>query len=620
MALSPAFLEELRARTPLAAVVGRRVKLARSGRQMKGCCPFHNEKTPSFYVYEDGYHCFGCGAHGDAIGFVMQTQGAEFMEAVQQLAVEAGLEVPRPSPEAAEAERRQHDLVSVLQAAEASYQRRLGLPEGRHALAYLRGRGLTDETIQRFGLGWSGEGRGALIADLARDGITQDYLVEAGLMRRDDETGRTYDLFFNRVMFPIRDRRGRVISFGGRILGDGQPKYVNGPETALFSKRRNLYALDLAREAVRGGAALVVVEGYMDVIALHQAGIGGAVAPLGTALTEEQMEELWRLSPSPVVCFDGDAAGARAAARAADLALPMLAPDRTLRLATLPSGEDPDTLVRRQGAAGFQAILSATRPLADALYDLLRESSGAATPEQRAMLRHRLEEAARRIPDRALASEYRSLLLDRFYAARNNNPRNSSRRDVTGRDAAGRNGMQRDGARFQALARSHPRPLPTAGGTDGERARILTAILLRHPNLLHDVDHAYAAMALEPALARLRDAIRGWSDRSDALDSGALIDHLTLSGLQADVEQVLAGAPVPLPACASPAAMPAEAEAGWWHIFGFLNLDHLREEVKLAESEAAANLTQETQRRALSLKAALNKVMAGEPDGVERAA
>jgi len=610
MALSPAFLEELRARTSLAAVVGRRVKLARSGRQMKGCCPFHNEKTPSFYVYEDGYHCFGCGAHGDAIGFVMQTQGAGFMEAVEQLAAEAGLEVPKPSPEAAEAERRQHDLATILQAAQASYQRRLLLPEGRHALAYLRGRGLTDETIDRFGLGWSGEGRGALTADLTRDGITQDQLVEAGLLRRDDETGRTYDLFFNRVMFPIRDRQGRTISFGGRILGDGQPKYVNGPETALFSKRRSLYALDLAREAVRNGAALVVVEGYMDVIALHQAGFGGAVAPLGTALTEEQMEALWRLSPSPVLCFDGDAAGGRAAARAAELSLPMLAPDRTLQLATLPAGEDPDTLVRRQGTAGFQAILAAARPLAEALYDLLREAGGEATPEQRAALRHRLEDAARRIPDRALAGEYRRVLLDRFYAARSG----------AGRTGAARTGAARDGARFRPPPRGQPRPLPTAGGTDSERARILTAILLRHPTLLHDVDHAYAAMTLDPVLARLRDAIRGWADRADVLDSPALIDHLTVSGLQADVGQVLAGAPVPLPACASPAAMPAEAEGGWWHIFGFLNLDHLREEVKLAETEAASNLTQETQRRALSLKAALNKVMAGEPDGVELAA
>ncbi|HEY3846210.1 MAG TPA: DNA primase, partial [Acetobacteraceae bacterium] len=500
-------------------------------------------------------------------------------------------------PEAAEAERRRLDLTTVLQAAQATYQRRLRLPEGQHALAYLRGRGLTDETIDRFGLGWSGEGRGALTADLARDGITQDQLVEAGLMRRDDETGRTYDLFYNRVMFPIRDRRGRTISFGGRILGDGQPKYVNGPETALFSKRRNLYALDLAREAVRNGTALVVVEGYMDVIALHQTGFGAAVAPLGTALTEEQMEELWRLSPSPVLCFDGDAAGARAAAHAADLALPLMAPDRTLSVATLPAGEDPDTLVRRQGAAGFRAILAAAKPLSEALYDLLHEGSGHTTPEQRAAFRIRLEQAARRIPDRALAGEYKRVLLDRFFAAQ--------RRSPGGRPAP---------------ARSPPRPLPTAGGTDSERARILTAILLHHPALLHDVDYAYAAMVLDPVLDRLRDTIRNWADHAHVLDSGALIDHLTVSGLQADVAQVLAGAPVPLPAYASPAAMPAEAEDGWWHIFGFLNLDHLREEVKLAESEAAANLTQDTQRRALSLKAALNKVMAGEPDGVELAA
>jgi DNA primase len=621
MALSPAFLEELRSRTPLAAVIGRRVKLARSGRQMKGCCPFHNEKSPSFYVYEDGYHCFGCGAHGDAISFVMQTQGASFIEAVQQLAAEAGLEVPKPSPESAEADRRQQDLATVVQAAQGSYQRRLYMPEGRHALAYLRGRGLTEETIRYFALGWSGEGRGALHADLVRDGITHDQLVEAGLMRRDDETGRPYDLFFNRVMFPIRDRRGRVISFGGRILGDGQPKYVNGPETPLFSKRRNLYALDFAREAVRGGASLVVVEGYMDVIALHQAGFGGAVAPLGTALTDEQLEALWRLSPSPVLCFDGDAAGARAAARAADLALPLLAPDHTLTLATLPAGEDPDTLVRRQGAAGFQAVLTAARPLADALYDLLRDAAGDATPEQRAAFRTRLDQAARRIPDKALSDEYLEALRGRFYADRRRE-RASRFGGYPGRPGAypSRAGASPGWPGSPAPRSAAPRPRPSASGTDNERARILTAILLRHPALTHDVDHAYAAMALPTALARLREAILAWVNQADVLDSRALIDHLTMSGLQAEIEQALAAAPVPLPACASPAAMPAEAEAGWWHIFGFLNLDHLREEVKLAETEAATNLTQETQRRALSLKAALNKVMAGEPDGVELAA
>ena len=596
MALPASFLDELRTRTPLAAIVGRRMRLARSGRQWKGCCPFHGEKTPSFYVYEDGhYHCFGCGAHGDAIGFVMQSEGAGFMEAVERLAAEAGLEVPKPSPEAAATEQRRLDLAAVLEAAQASYHRRLFLPEGRLALDYLRGRGLSEQTIHRFGIGWSGEGRGAVAADLGRDGVTQDQLVDAGLMRRDDETGRAFDLFFNRVMFPIRDRRGRVISFGGRILGDGQPKYVNGPETALFAKRRTLYALDMAREAVRGGAPLVVVEGYMDVIGLAQAGIGGAVAPLGTALTEEQLEELWRLAPAPILCFDGDAAGSRAAARAAELALPLLAPDRTLRLARLPSGEDPDSLVRRQGTDAVRVVLSAAAPLGDALFDLLREAGGEATPEQRAAFRARLEAAARRIPDRALAGEYRRALLDRFFAGRG-----------SGRRAP--------------IARSPARPSPAADTAATERCRILTAILLRHPMLLPDVEHAYVGLDLPHPLATLRTALQEWAEAAEILDSQALMTHLTNSGLQAEADQALARGPVPLPACASSAAMPAEAAAGWWHIFGFLNVQRLGEEIALAETACAQDLTAQSQNRLLALKAALNKVNSGEPDGVDLAA
>jgi DNA primase len=614
MALPPQFLDELRARTPLPAVIGRRVRLARSGRQWKGCCPFHGEKTPSFYVYDDHYHCFGCGKHGDAIAFVMDSQGASFPEAVEQLAAEAGMQVPKPSPEAAEAEKQRLDLVGVLDAAAASYQRRLYLPEGKAARDYLTRRGLSEETIRRYGLGWSGEGRGAIAADLAREGVEQEQLVDSGLMRRDDETGRVYDLFFNRVMFPIRDRRGRTISFGGRIMGDGQPKYVNGPETALFSKRRTLYGLDLAREATRRGATLVVVEGYMDVIALGQAGFDAAVAPLGTALTEEQLTELWRLSPAPVLCFDGDAAGARAAARAAELALPMLAPDRSLRLIALPSGEDPDSLVRAQGARAFQGMLDGARPLSECLFDLLREGMGDATPEQRAALRTRLEEAAKRIPDKALAGEYRSVLLDQFFASRRSGPR------MVGRAGASRAGASRAAGQQPAPVRTGPRPTPDAETIAAERARILTAILLRHPGIFHDVEHAYAGLALESPLAQLRDAIAEWALHTEVLDSQALMDHLDGFGLRTEVERVLAGTPVPLPACASLAAMPAEAEEGWWHIFGFLNVDRLREEVDLAREEAARGLTGETERRLVALMGALNKVRTGEPDGAGLAA
>jgi DNA primase len=597
MALPPAFLDELRLRTPLPAVIGRRMRLARSGRQWKGCCPFHGEKTPSFYVYDDHYHCFGCGAHGDAIGFVMQSQGLGFMEAVEQLAAEAGLSVPAPSAEAAETERQRVDMALVLDLAQTHFQRRLFLPEGRRALDYLLARGLTEETIRRFGLGWSGETRGGLLAEFSREAVPQDLQFESGLIRRDEDSGRTFELFHNRVMFPIRDRRGRTISFGGRIMGDGQPKYVNGPETSVFSKRRNLYALDLARGGTRNGEPLVVVEGYMDVIALHQAGFAGAVAPLGTALTEEQLEELWRLSPTPILCFDGDAAGARAAARAAELALPLLAPDRSLRLARLPASEDPDSLVRRQGAGSFKAVLDAARPLADALYDLLRQDGPNPSPEQRAAFRTRLEEAARRIPDKALGSEYRRVLLDRFFADRPHGAR----------------------SRFapRPTAAAIARPLPSAPGVGGERGRILTAILLRHPDLLHDVEHAYAALDFGPPLSRMRDEILAWAARAEVLDSGPLMDHLTQSGLAAEVELVLAAVPVPLPAFALPAAMPAEAETGWWHIFGFLNAAHLREEVNLARAEAERNLNADTQRRLLALTAALNKVLAGEPDGAD---
>ncbi|HSZ93151.1 MAG TPA: DNA primase [Acetobacteraceae bacterium] len=600
MALPVSFLDELRTRTPLAAIVGRRMRLARSGRQWKGCCPFHGEKTPSFYVYEDGhYHCFGCGAHGDAIGFVMQSEGAGFMEAVERLAAEAGLEVPKPSPEAAATEQRRLDLAAVLEAAQASFHRRLFLPEGRPAMDYLRGRGLSEQTIHRFGIGWSGEGRGAVAADLGRDGVTQEQLVDAGLMRRDDETGRAFDLFFNRVMFPIRDRRGRVISFGGRILGHGQPKYVNGPETALFAKRRTLYALDLAREAVRAGAPLVVVEGYMDVIALHEYGFLGAVAPLGTALTEEQLEELWRLSDAPVLCFDGDAAGARATERALATALPFVSTQRTVATIALQSGQDPDDFVRKRGRAEFDRVLSNPRSLAASLLAVAKSGQPAKTLEQRARVMERLEGLVNAIGDATLKWEYRRSLAAQL------------RKEFKGLPLP----IDRTGLAIAVSELSL-----VAEQRNVERLRILTAILLRHPMLLRDVEHAYVGLDLPRPLATLRTALQEWAEAAEILDSQALMTHLTNSGLQAEADQALARGPVPLPACASSAAMPAEAAAGWWHIFGFLNVQRLGEEIALAETACAQDLTPQSQNRLLALKAALNKVNSGEPDGVDLAA
>jgi DNA primase len=572
MALPPDFLDELRARTPLPGLIGRRVRLVRSGRNWKACCPFHTEKSPSFHVYDDHYHCFGCGAHGDAITFVMQTEGAAFMEAVERLAAEAGLEVPKPSPREAERERERRDLHSVLAAAAEAYARRLRAPEGAEALAYLKRRGVRDDSVARFGLGWSGDGRGGLAAELAHQGITPEQMEQAGLLRRRDD-GSLAEAFFHRVMFPIRDRRGRVIAFGGRTLGDGQPKYVNSPETPLFAKRRALYGLDLAREAAFRGARVVVVEGYLDVIALDQAGRGGErpafapVAPLGTALTEEQLEEIWRLTPEPVLCFDGDAAGARAAARAAETALPRLAAERTLSIATLPPGEDPDTLIGKGGASAFGAVLAGARPLHEALYGLLAEGRPAARPEERAALRTRLEQAAARIADRALAAEYRRALLDRFF------------QETRG---------ARPGAARRAALRA-PRPPLSAQAARTEQARCLLALALAHPWLLaQGGDELLGGLDLpEGPPADLRSALLAWVGTAQRLDSAALADHLTASGWGPALSW--ASRRAGLPAEARPDAMPAEVERAWWHFAGLLGGEAaLKAEVDAARDRWAA--------------------------------
>jgi DNA primase len=598
MALPPGFLDELRLRTPLPGLIGRKTRLTRSGRNWKGCCPFHGEKTPSFYVYDDHFHCFGCGAHGDAITFVMRAEGAGFPEAVERLAGEAGLEVPKPTPEAAAREKRARDLHGVLEAAASAFQRRLRLPEGAEGLAYLKRRGLTGESIAKFGLGWSGGGRGAIAADLKAEGITPEQLVEAGLIRAREEGGGYTDLFFNRVMFPIRDRRGRMISFGGRVLGDGTPKYVNGPETALFKKRNSLYALDLAKEGAFRGALVVAVEGYMDVIALHQAGFAGAVAPLGTALTPEQMEELWRLTPEPILCFDGDAAGARAAARAAEAALPLLSPERTLKLATLPAGEDPDTLVRKGGAAAFQVVLDGARGLGEALYGLVAEGRPTATPEQRAALRRRLEEVASGIKDRALAGEYRRALLDRFFQATRPAPR----------------GAGRPGARPPATIGA--RPAITTERRRGAQAAALLAITLRHPWLLPEVEESLAGVDLvEGTLSQCRSATLAWLAGGHELDSGGLMDHLAQCGMGEFAATLLRDPS--LPAAALPDAQPKEALDGWWHFFGLLRGEaELRADQAEAERAWTGSRDPEDQGRALRrlirLRSAINALRRGE--------
>jgi DNA primase len=419
--LAPAFLDELRARVAVSTVVARRVKLSRAGREMKGCCPFHNEKSPSFFVNDDKgfYHCFGCGAHGDVIRFVVEQEGLGFIDAVKSLASEAGLALPEETPEARQRAQAAEGLHDVTGKAATWFAMQLRDSGGTAARDYLAKRAITDATVADFGLGFAPDSRTRLRAALTSVGDAK--LIETGLLIQPEaegtaKAGDPYDRFRGRLMFPIRDPRGRVIGFGGRILGDGQPKYLNSPDTPLFDKGRTLYNLDRAGPVARKSLRLIVVEGYMDVIGLAQAGFADAVAPLGTALTETQLGLMWRIVPEPVLCFDGDAAGQRAGLRALHRALPLLEPGKSLRFATLPPGKDPDDLVRAGGPAAFDAVLAAAEPLIDRLWRSETEGVDATTPERRAAVLAALDSRAGEIGDTTLQRFYRTELRDRFYA------------------------------------------------------------------------------------------------------------------------------------------------------------------------------------------------------------
>jgi DNA primase len=545
MSFTPEFLDEIRARVPLADVIGRRVKLVKRGREHQGLCPFHNEKTPSFTVSEDKgfYHCFGCGAHGDVIGFVMRGEGLSFPEAVERLAGQAGLEVPATSPEDRAAHRRRADLLDVMEAAAAWFEEQLQGSGGATARGYLERRGLNPETAAAFRLGFAPDRRGVLRSALNARGIDDDQLAEAGLIKRPEDGGPPRDYFFNRIVFPIADARGRVVAFGGRALGDSPAKYLNSPETPLFHKGRVLYNLARARQAAHDTGELIVVEGYMDVIALCQAGFPAAVAPLGTAITAEQIGLLWRLAAEPVLCLDGDEAGRRAGARAAERALPQLRPGRSLRFAVLPAGEDPDSLVNGRGAVALRAVLEAARPLSDLLWLMETEGKRLDTPERRAGLVEALNGQIRKIENPEVQTAYREDMNGRFYAAygygpwgrpaRGRGARRWGRPAGQGR-AAGRRGPGPRGSRSVSAM-----PLSTGLGAhkDPELLRqrqeqVLLAALVNHPGLLVEQAEDLANFTFSgPDLWRFYEILADFVAGEPDLDSAALKDHLSGQGL-----------------------------------------------------------------------------------------
>ena len=535
MAFAHQFLDELRARAPLAELIGRRVKLIKRGREFVGLCPFHNEKSPSFTVSEDKgfYHCFGCGAHGDVIGFVMQTERASFPEAVERLAEFAGIEVPVLSAAERDTARRQADLIEVVEAACSWFERRLKSTSGQRARNYLKERRLDDATIARFRLGFAPDQRGGLLQALTAEGISEARLSEAGLIGTSESGTQSYERFRNRIIFPITDHRGRVIAFGGRILGQGEPKYLNSPDTPLFHKGHVLYGLATARKAAREKGRVIVAEGYMDVIALARFDFSEAVAPLGTALTESQIGLLWRLAPEPYLCFDGDTAGARAAGRAAERALPMLKPGFSLRFVTLPAGEDPDTLLSRSGAQAIEDALGAARSLSEVIWSMEAQGRLLDTPERRAGLEARLENRAREIADRRVQAHYRTLFRSMLWQAirgpRARRPGQSPAGARIGAEAWVGGGA---GAGWRDIGAHDPARLRR------RHEQVLLATVINHTELIAEFGEALGIIEFsDPELDKFRQEILNHFGALQDLDSTGVERHLKDQGFS----DVLAG-------------------------------------------------------------------------------
>jgi len=416
MRFPPNFLDELRARLPVSEVVGRRVRLKKAGREWKGLSPFNKEKTPSFFVNDQkaSWFDFSAGRNGDIFDFVMETEGVDFPEAVERLAAMAGVPMPVMSGEAAAQEQHRRSLHDVIELASRFFEGTLAARIGAKARGYLADRGIEPATQLTFRLGYAPADRFALKEHLGGRGVSVDHMVEAGLLVAGDDIPVPYDRFRDRVMFPIADLRGRIVAFGGRALDKDAPaKYLNSPETPLFHKGGLLYNAAAARTAVHNGAPLVVVEGYIDVIAMVTAGFPASVAPLGTAVTEDQLGLLWRMADEPVLCFDGDAAGRRAAERVVDLALPLLRPGKSLLFAMLPEGQDPDDLARVGGHDAVSDVLALARPLAEMLWTRETEGGRFDTPERRAGLEARLAQISSTIPE-AVRKYYRQDLEARM--------------------------------------------------------------------------------------------------------------------------------------------------------------------------------------------------------------
>jgi DNA primase len=584
MRYPPNFLDEIRARLSVSQVVGRKVSLKRAGREFKGLSPFKMEKTPSFTVNDQKgfYHCFATGEHGDIFTFLMKADGLSFPEAVERLADEAGVPMPKlgPRDEAREDERER--LYRIVEASAAFFEAALMTGPGAEARRYLEKRGLTRETIAAFRLGYAPNDRAALRAHLANAGFKVEEMIASGMLIGGDDIPVAYDRFRHRVTFPIADLRGRVIAFGGRALDANAPaKYLNSPDTPLFHKGQILFNAHRARGPSHDKDRIVAVEGYMDVIALTEAGFAETVAPLGTALTEEQLTLLWRMSEEPILCFDGDAAGRKAAFRAVETALPLLKPGFSVNFAFLPGGLDPDDLVRQHGPQAFAEELGKTRALFDVLWEREFQEQDLSTPEQRAAFEARLKAMVGKIGDAAVRSHYESELRETLWALNRTVVREIARGQGPRRGAGGaerRNNITpdwriRERARLGPAAQTPPQRRQNASpelaartGHAPAREALLIKTLLNHPWLLDEHAEEIAALTLASApLGRLRDAMLGTQAMDNNLDSARLRSQLSGTGLGKVVDLVERSVTHRSDRFAEPDAPRAEVEVGWRH-------------------------------------------------------
>jgi DNA primase len=639
MRFTPQFLDELRARLPVSEVVGRRVKLRKQGREFIGLSPFNKEKSPSFTVNDQKgfFHDFSSGKHGDIFGFVMETEGVAFPEAVERLAQLAGVPLPKVSHEDEQRDARRKTLHDVMELAAKFFEATLAARAGAKARGYLADRGLDPATQLKFRIGYATNERFALKEHLGSHGIPVEDMLEAGLLVSGDDIPLPFDRFRDRVMFPITDLRGRVVAFGGRALEkDAQAKYLNSPETPLFHKGSTLYNIASARQAAHDGAQkgepVIAVEGYVDVIAMVTAGFVATVAPLGTALTEDQLALLWKMADEPVLCFDGDNAGLRAAYRAVELAMPRLKPGKSLKFALLPQGQDPDDLVRSAGREAVMEVIAAARPLADMLWARETEGHSFATPERRAALEARINEVTSGIADDSVRKYYRqdfSARLSQFFAPAQA-PRGNFQRGQ-GQAWRGQDWRERGNSNWQPRNGAPQRPATGGKNTPyvvvsqqlasspvhrghrtavPKREALILQAALNYPWLLHDHLEELASLEFHHADAeRLKGALIDIAAHAAAPDAEAIKAELAGRNLTETMERIGASITTQSVWGARPDAAPEDVLVTWQQLVALHRQWHsLTRELKDAEQALGQDNSEANYLRLRDVKARLARM------------